>query len=115
DIESFKEVYTQYEEYKRNHNLLDFDDMLSISLEILRNNRYLLDKYRNKYDFIQVDEGQDTSKVQMEIIKLLALPKNNLIIVADDDQSIYGFRGAYPQALLNFKELYKDGKIFFME
>lgn len=115
DIENFKNIYLNYEDYKGQHYLLDFDDMLSISLEILRNNKYLLEKYRNKYDFIQVDEGQDTSKLQMEIIKLLAYPQNNLIIVADDDQSIYGFRGAYPKSLLNFDKLYKNGKIFFME
>lgn len=115
DIESFIQIYDFYEEYKRNNNLLDFDDMLTIALEILRNKAYLLDKYRNKYDFIQVDEGQDTSKAQMEIIKLLANSNNNLFIVADDDQSIYGFRGAYPQGLFDFKKNYHNGKLFFME
>ncbi|HLR21472.1 MAG TPA: ATP-dependent helicase [Tissierellaceae bacterium] len=115
DIANLKEIYLRYENNKRQNNLFDFDDMLSISLEILQNNQHLLGKYRNKYDFIQVDEGQDTSKLQMEIIKLLAKPKNNLLIVADDDQSIYGFRGAYPKSLLNFNKIYKDGKIFFME
>jgi DNA helicase-2/ATP-dependent DNA helicase PcrA len=115
DIDSFKDIYIGYESYKRNNNLLDFDDMLTISLAILKNNRYLLEKYRDKYNFIQVDEGQDTSLVQMEIIKLLAYPKNNILIVADDDQSIYGFRGAYPQGLLNFNRQYENGKIFFME
>lgn len=115
EVENFKEIYLEYENYKRGNFLLDFDDMLSISLEILRSNKYLLEKYRNKYDFIQVDEGQDTSKVQMEIIKLMAFPQNNIVIVADDDQSIYGFRGAYPRGLLDFNKLYKNGKIFFME
>ncbi len=115
DIENFKQIYTNYEKFKRSNNLLDFDDMLTISLEILKNNPYLVNKYRNKYDFIQVDEGQDTSIVQMEIIKILAQPKNNLLIVADDDQSIYGFRGAYPQGLLDFNKHYNNGKIFFME
>ena len=62
-----------------------------------------------------VDEGQDTSKAQLEIIKTLAHPKNNLFIVADDDQSIYGFRGAYPQGLFEFSKIYKDSKIFYME
>lgn len=115
DIDGFKDIYMSYENYKRNNNLLDFDDMLTISLAILKNNRYLLEKYRDKYNFIQVDEGQDTSLVQMEIIKLLAYPNNNILIVADDDQSIYGFRGAYPQGLLNFNRQYDNGKIFFME
>lgn len=115
DIENFKQIYGRYADYKRNNNLLDFDDMLTIALEILGNNPYLLEKYRDKYDFIQVDEGQDTSVVQMEIIKILSYPKNNLLVVADDDQSIYGFRGAYPQGLLNFDKEYRDGIVFFME
>src|SRR5690606_29930649 len=70
DIENFKTIYDLYEKYKRDNNLIDFDDMLTISLEILQRNKQILEKYRAKYDFIQVDEGQDTSKVQMEIIKL---------------------------------------------
>lgn len=115
NIPNFCKIYNTYENYKRQNNMIDFDDMLTISWEILEKNSYLLEKYRQRYDFIQVDEGQDTSKVQIEIIKTLAAPKNNLIIVADDDQSIYGFRGAYPEGLLNFKNIYKDGKIFFME
>ncbi|TCU75660.1 ATP-dependent helicase [Tissierella praeacuta] len=115
DIENFKIIYDAYEKYKKDNNLIDFDDMLTIALEILESNTYILEKYRTKYDFIQVDEGQDTSKVQLEIIKLLASPKNNLFIVADDDQSIYGFRGAYPKGLLNFNKIYPNGKLFFME
>ncbi len=115
DIDSFKEIYINYENYKKKNNLIDFDDMLTLSYQILLENPSLLDKYRGKYDFIQVDEGQDTSKIQLEIIKLLASPKDNLFIVADDDQSIYGFRGAFPKGLLNFNKSYKDGKVFFME
>ena len=115
DIDNFEAIYKTYEKYKRDNKLIDFDDMLTLSLEILHSNKYILDKYRAKYDFIQVDEGQDTSKIQMEIIKLLASPKNNLFIVADDDQSIYGFRGAFPKGLLNFQKYYPNGKLFFME
>jgi DNA helicase-2/ATP-dependent DNA helicase PcrA len=115
DIENFKTIYNTYEKYKRDNNLIDFDDMLTLSLEILRENKHILEKHRNKYDFLQVDEGQDTSKIQMEIIKLISSPKNNLFIVADDDQSIYGFRGAYPKGLLNFNNIYPKGKVFFME
>lgn len=115
DIENFNKIYNLYEKYKRDNNLIDFDDMLTTALGILQSDRYILEKYRAKYDFIQVDEGQDTSKVQMEIIKLLSSPKNNIFIVADDDQSIYGFRGAYPKGLLNFNKTYPNGKLFFME
>lgn len=115
DIENFKMIYEIYEKYKRDNNLIDFDDMLTLTSNILLDNKYILEKYRAKYDFIQVDEGQDTSKIQLEIIRLLASPKNNLFIVADDDQSIYGFRGAYPKGLLNFNKYFPQGKLFFME
>ncbi|NLW23257.1 MAG: ATP-dependent helicase [Tissierellia bacterium] len=115
NINNFVDIFNTYERYKRNNNLIDFDDMLTLSLEILHRDRFLLNKYRKRYWYIQVDEGQDTSKVQVEIIKTLAKPKNNLFIVADDDQSIYGFRGAYPQELFNFTKTYNEGKIFFME
>ena len=115
DIKSFKDIFNNYEKYKRIHNLIDFDDMLTLSLEFLQKDKYLLNKYRNKYDYIQIDEGQDTSKAQMEIIKTIAYPKNNLFIVADDDQSIYGFRGAYPKGLFDFNKIYKNGKVFYME
>ena len=115
DIKNFKNMFYNYEKYKRAHNLIDFDDMLTLSLEVLQKDKYLLNKYRNRYDYIQVDEGQDTSKAQIEIIKTIAHPKNNLFIVADDDQSIYGFRGAYPKGLFNFNKIYKTGKVFYME
>lgn len=115
EIPNFNAIYRQYEDIKRQNNYIDFDDMLSMSLNILKNNQNTLNYYRNKYDFIQLDEGQDTSLLQLEIIKLLAIPENNLFVVADDDQSIYGFRGAYPDALLNFKSIYSDAEIFLME
>lgn len=115
NIDNLNLIFNTYEKYKRDNNLIDFDDMLSLTFEILSNNKYILNKYKNKYDYIQVDEGQDTSKIQLEIIKLLAYPKNNLFIVADDDQSIYGFRGAYPKGLLNFNKIFPNGKLFFME
>lgn len=115
DINNFKTIYNTYENYKRTNNLLDFDDMLTISLEILENDKYLLQKYRNKYDFIQVDEGQDTSKAQMKIIYSLAYPKNNIFIVADDDQSIYSFRGSNPKGLFEFNKNFTNCKLFFME
>ncbi|NLJ78597.1 MAG: UvrD-helicase domain-containing protein, partial [Tissierellia bacterium] len=81
-MRNFEDIYNRYERYKRDRNLMDFDDMLTKALGILKNNSYLLNKYRNRYDHIQVDEGQDTSKAQMEIIRTLSQPKNNLFIVA---------------------------------
>ncbi len=114
-IRNFKEICRQYEDFKRSKNLIDFDDMLTLTFQILQSNPSLLAKYRNTYQYIQVDEGQDTSKIQNQIISLLAHPNNNLFIVADDDQSIYGFRGASPEDLLNFENKYANAEKFYME
>lgn len=115
NIDNFNDIFNSYEKYKRDNFLIDFDDMLTLTLEVLKKDKYLLNKYRNHYDFIQVDEGQDTSKVQNEIIRIIAHPKNNLFIVADDDQSIYGFRGAFPKGLFDFEKNYPKAEIFYME
>ncbi|MDX9916446.1 MAG: ATP-dependent helicase [Gudongella sp.] len=115
DVENFLDIFTEYEEIKKRNRLIDFDDMLGIAHRILLKFPDILDKYRIKYQYIQLDEGQDTSKLQLAILKLLASPHNNLFIVADDDQSIYGFRGAYPDELLDFKNVFADGVLYFME
>lgn len=115
-VPNFMNIYSEYELYKRKNNLLDYDDMLVKCYQILNEDKEILNFYRNLYDYIEVDECQDTSKIQQEIIKLIAKPKFNLCIVGDDDQSIYSWRGAFSQGLLNFKGEYtKDGKIFFMQ
>lgn len=115
DFENFYKLFMAYEEYKKENHLLDFDDMLGLSFELLKTHPKALKYYRNSFDYIQLDEGQDTSKLQYEIIKLLAHPDDNLFVVADDDQSIYGFRGASPDELLNFKRDFPKGEIFFMQ
>lgn len=115
DFDRFYELFMEYEKYKKDNHLLDFDDMLGLSFELLKTHQKALNYYRKSFDYIQLDEGQDTSKLQYEIIKLLAYPNNNLFVVADDDQSIYGFRGASPDELLNFKRDFSDGEIFFMQ
>lgn len=114
-IDNIYNVYSEYEEFKRDNNYLDFDDMLYLCYEILKTNTMILNYCRNRFKYIQLDEGQDTSKLQYEIIKLLAYPYNNIFVVADDDQSIYGFRGAYPDFLLNYKSTFKNAQIFYME
>lgn len=115
DIENFKTLFEAYEEYKRNKRLIDFDDMLGIAHRLLIRHPKMLSHYKSCYPYIQLDEGQDTSKLQLTILKILASPKNNLFIVADDDQSIYGFRGAHPEGLLSFTQDYPDGRLYFME
>lgn len=115
EVPGFKEIYSRYELYKSENNLIDFDDMILKSIEILKTNESIKNKYLNLYDYYQLDEGQDTSVAQFYLIKLLCKNHNNIFIVADDDQSIYGFRGANPEELLNLKKEYKDLKIYFME
>lgn len=111
----FEQVYNEYENFKNKNNLIDFDDMLLKCLEILQKNPYALEFLQKKFEYIQIDEGQDTSYVQLKIISLIASKTNNLFIVADDDQSIYGFRGASSSALLDFPKVYKDAKIYYMQ
>ncbi|MDO5040877.1 MAG: ATP-dependent helicase [Peptoniphilus sp.] len=113
-IPGFRDIYERYESYKQRNNLIDFDDMILYALKVLRSDNYLLRKLRSKYEYIQLDEGQDTSLSQFALIQLISSPKNNLFIVADDDQSIYTFRGASPQYLLNLKDKYKDLTFYYL-
>ncbi|MBC7087553.1 MAG: ATP-dependent helicase [Tissierellales bacterium] len=115
DIENFIDIYYNYEKYKLDKKLIDFDDMLTKAHSILKTDNSILDLYKNKFDYIQIDEGQDTSIIQFNIISLIATPKNNIFVVADDDQSIYGFRGAYPKQLLEFKKMYPNGHIYYLK
>lgn len=115
EIKGFYEIYSQYEKIKHEEGLIDFDDMLSRCYLILMENNTILTYYQNRYDYIQVDEAQDTSKLQHEIIALVAQRHKNVFYVADDDQSIYGFRGASPQYLLNIRAVYNEATVIKME
>lgn len=114
-FKNFEEIYHLYENFKRKRNLIDFDDMLIEALNILQTNNSALKYLQSKFEYIQIDEGQDTSFIQLKIISLIALPNNNLFIVADDDQSIYGFRGASSRQLLDFPQNYPGASIYYME
>jgi len=100
----FRSLVNMYEEYKDNHNKLDFDDMLSKCYNMLVNNKGILKIWQNKYKYLMIDEFQDINKAQYSIVKLLVSDLKNVYIVGDDDQSIYKFRGARPDFLLNFSE-----------
>lgn len=115
NTKKFPQIYKAYDDYKKSNLLMDFDDMLTYSYSILTRYPEILKSYRNRYNFIQVDEGQDLSKIQYEIIKLLSEESRNIFIVADDDQSIYGFRGAQPGYILNFEKQYRDCRIFRLQ
>ncbi|MCM3742554.1 ATP-dependent helicase [Sporosarcina luteola] len=107
--------YEQFKSKKEGHLLLDFDDMLSIAEQALRMDEQLARQFRSRYDYILTDESQDTSLVQHRIVEHLVAHHGNLCVVADDDQSIYTWRGADPAYLLNFKLVYPDAKLLRME
>ena len=115
DTENFVKFYDAYEKYKKDKNLIDFDDMINLSYEILKNDAAIRKKYRDRFRFIQLDEGQDTSRSQFQVLKLLAKPENNFFVVADDDQSIYGFRGASTEELFKLQKEYDNLATFYME
>ncbi len=106
----FRDIYRQYACLVRKANKLDFDDMMVYCLELLKERGDILNLLQQRYQYILVDEFQDINKIQFEITKLLAAPRNNLFIVGDDDQSIYGFRGSKPEIMLHFKEDYSNAK-----
>ncbi len=111
----FSKVYKTYEEYKKKNLMIDFDDMLTYAYSILSRYPQVLKEYKKQYKYIQVDEGQDLSNIQFAILKLLAGPDGNIFIVADDDQSIYRFRGAEPQYILNISHEFNNLRFFRLE
>ena len=117
DIKNFPLIYNDYENYKQNSRprLIDYDDMLSLAFQELKENPTYLEYYRKRFDYILTDESQDTSILQHKIIEMVVKPKNNIFVVGDDDQSIFGFRAAEPKYLLEFEQTYSGAKIFRME
>ncbi len=111
----FNEIYKSYEAYKKQKQLMDYDDMLNYAYVILNKYPEVLAKYQNQFKYFNIDEAQDTSFIQHEIIRLLAQKSGNIFMVGDEDQSIYGFRAAFPKALLDFKDNYKSANVLLME
>ena len=106
----FRKVYRAYDDRLRRSRLLDFDDMLVYTYELFSQRKDILSAWQKKYRYILIDEFQDINKLQFDIMKMLALPENNLFVVGDDDQSIYRFRGAKPELMLHFDQDYPDVK-----
>ena len=109
------DIYKEYCRELKNRNCMDYDDQMVYAYRMLKSSPRLLEYYQGLYPYICVDEAQDTSKIQHEIIALLAAKHENLFMVGDEDQSIYGFRAAYPQALLSFEENHQGAKVLLME
>lgn len=109
------EVYRAYCGELRSKGLMDYDDQMTYAYTILRKSPETLQYFQNRYPYLGVDEAQDTSKIQHAIIRLLAGERDNLFMVGDEDQSIYGFRAAYPDALLSFEKEHPGAKMLLME
>ena len=105
----------EYASLKKKYNLLDFDDMLSLPFELFSAHTKILKKWQSKYKYILVDEMQDMNELQFQLMVMLSKPSNNIFCVGDDDQSIYGFRGANPKIMQNFVEAYPDTKTIVLE
>ncbi|MCD8365449.1 MAG: ATP-dependent helicase [Clostridiales bacterium] len=111
----FRKVFYAYQEFLMQNRLIDFDDMLVYTKELLEQRADILQAWQRKYQYILVDEFQDINRIQYDIVRMLALPQNNLFIVGDDDQSIYRFRGSRPEIMLNFERDYPGAKQIFLD
>ena len=111
--EMYKELYEGYQEGLKLYNAVDFDDLITLPIKLFREHPEILAKYRERYKYIMVDEFQDTSHQQYEFMRLLA--DNNIAVVGDDDQSIYSWRGADYQNIINFEKDFKDVKEIRLE
>lgn len=112
---NISKIYSLYQERLLRNNALDFDDLIMKTIELFERNENVLDFYQRKFKFIMVDEYQDTNRAQYKLIKLLAKKHHNLCVVGDDDQSIYGWRGADIKNILEFERDYKNAHIVKLE
>ena len=115
EIDQITKVYTRYQKHLRENNALDFDDLLNETRLLLKKNAEAREYLGGRFRYILVDEFQDTNAVQYEIVKLLASVHGNLFAVGDDDQSIYGWRGAKIENILHFEKDFKNAKVFKLE
>ena len=115
DLPEFERFYLMYQDELKKNNAMDFDDLLVNFYKLISTNPDVLASIQNKYTYFSVDEFQDTNKLQYDIIKLLASKTHNLLIVGDEDQSIYGWRGANIDNIFNFTREFKDVKVFKLE
>lgn len=112
--EDFIKVYNAYNLELKKDGKMDFDDILRECYLLLCENHTILEQWRELYKYILIDEFQDINRIQMNIIELLASPLNNIFVVGDDDQSIYGFRGARPEIMIAFKDYYPEAELIVL-
>lgn len=111
----FRQIYEEYERRRKLLKKIDFDDMLVLCYELFQKRPDILQMWQKKFQYILIDEFQDINQVQYDVIRMLALPENNLFIVGDDDQSIYRFRGARPEIMLRFSKDYPNAKSIILD
>ena len=109
------QVYREYQARLKQNNAMDFDDLIMNTVELLKLDLEVLNYYQEKFQYVMVDEYQDTNTAQFELVRLLAGGKNNLCVVGDDDQSIYKFRGANIYNILNFEKHFPDATVIKLE
>lgn len=114
-FEKFPELYREYGKALRDNKWMDYDDQMVYAKKILELHEDVRTHFQNRFPYICVDESQDTSRIQHVIIRLLAGKSGNIFMVGDEDQSIYGFRAAWPQALLEFQTVYPEVRVLLME
>ena len=108
----FVSIFREYEQWLETSHMVDFEDMMKKTYCLLRNTPDILNKWQNRYRYVLIDEFQDASPIQFEIVKMLVMPHQNIFIVGDDDQSIYGFRGAAPGVMQEFKKSFPDCAVY---
>lgn len=111
----FRQIYEEYERRRKLLKKIDFDDMLVLCYELFQKRPDILQMWQKKFQYFLIDEFQDINQVQYDVIRMLALPENNLFIVGDDDQSIYRFRGARPEIMLGFSKDYPNAKSIILD
>lgn len=114
-LNQIADIYEKYEHYLVQNNLVDFDDLLLLPYKILQKNSQLATQISQKYQYIMVDEYQDTNELQCKLLQILAHQHNNLCVVGDDDQSIYGWRGATIKNILTFTKTFKNTLVIKLE
>lgn len=113
--EEIRSVHVAFQEYKRAHNLMDYDDLLVNLMKLLMEHEPVRAELSDRYKYIMVDEYQDTNKIQAAIVRLLAYRHQNVMVVGDDAQSIYSFRGASIRNILDFPEQFPECKVITLE
>ena len=113
--ETFRDIYREYEKERKALRKIDFDDMLVVCYELFVSRPDVLEMWQKRFRYILVDEFQDINRVQYDVLRMLALPENNLFVVGDDDQAIYGFRGADPELMFRFGKDYPGSERILLD